>query len=240
MSLGSKGLVLKPQSGHVRSPWVKSKEGVVRRVLLHKDKAILEGHHINDADSIDRMSLADPLDVLRAAVAQQKYQTSTGRNLFQLANQALYDGRGQKVYRKEWMEGTYEKFITLSSIEYDRNGLNGAAYGYITFHGESTVRPIRIDDDGTPGWVMEYDEAAAVPYDRQVQAPPSQGTEVPVDPKKYRLKAYPFYDPPNSAEFVEQLLKFRGVLPDPVDGDGDDSVPDAEKAVEDGSHHHTA
>lgn len=239
MTLGSKGLVLKPQSGHVRSPWVRSKEGPVRRVLLHKDKAMLEGHHLAETDAIDRMSMADPLDVLRAAVAQQQYHTSTGKNLFQLVSQVQFDGRGQKVYRREWMEGTYEKYITISAVEYDRHGATGAAYGYITFHGESSLRPVRIDDDNVPGWVMEFDETRAVPFDRQVPPPSSVGTEIPVNPREYRLKAYPFYDPPNTAEFVEQLLKFRGVLSD-VASEGDDTVSSADAAVDDGSMHHTS
>lgn len=214
MTLGSKGLVLRPLAHRVRMPWIAAAEPVPRRVLLRKDKALLDGTAIREADALDRMSQADPLDVLKAAVAQHKYTVSNGKNIFQLASSVPFDGRGQKIYRKEWMEGTYEKYVTLSAVEYNRDGNSGAAYGYVTFHGETTLTPIRIKHDDIPGWVMAFDEKKAVPYDRLVPPPPSIGTEVPVNPKQYRLKAYPFYDPPNPSQYVEQLLRDRGVLPD--------------------------
>lgn len=240
MSLGSKGLVLRPMPHRFRMPWLASAEPVPRRVLLHKDKAILDGAAIRETDALDRMSQADPIDVLKGAVAQHAYAVSNGKTLFQLASMVPYDGRGQRVYRKDWMEGTYEKYVTISSVEFNRSGTGGAVYGYVTFHGETTMSPIRIRHDEVPGWVMAYDEKRCVPYDRLVAPPPSIGTEVPVDPKKYRLKSYPFYDPPNPTAFVEQLLRDRGVLPDAPEGEEGEpgKIPVIENREEkDGSVH---
>ncbi|KEG07648.1 hypothetical protein DQ04_09181000 [Trypanosoma grayi] len=83
---------------------------------------------------------------------------------------------------------------------------------------------------------MDYRKEWAVPFDGIVAAPPSIGTDVPVDPRSYRLKAYPFYDAPNPPEFVERLLKDRGVLPDsPVET----AEPVEDPGASDGSTHHT-
>lgn len=61
---------------------------------------------------------------------------------------------------------------------------------------------------------MEYNPSYSVPFDDIVPAPPSIGTDVPIDLTSYRLKAYPYYDAPNPPQFVERLLKDRGVIPD--------------------------
>ena len=93
---------------------------------------------------------------------------------------------------------------------------------------------------------MLYVAAAAVPFDAVVPPPPRIGTEVPVNPATYRLKAYPFYDAPNPPEFVERLLKDRGVLPDlPIEasapGEGGEAADsDATAGGNDGSQHYTA
>lgn len=215
MTLGSKGSRPNPKAHRLKMPWTASTEKVPHRVLLRRDNAILDGSKIIGAEDIDRMSQLDPLDVLKATVAQHKYYTSTGSTLFQLAAQADGEGRGQIFYRREWKEGTYDKHITLAAVEFSRDGQGSEAYGYVTFHGESTLRPTPIKHAEVPGWVMEFDKSRVVPPDQAVPPPPSIGTEIPVDPKKYKLKSYPFYDPPNPPEFVERLLKDRGVLPDP-------------------------
>lgn len=214
MTLGSKGSRPSPNAHRRRMPWTASKEYVPGVVLQAKEKVILDGTQLVPLDDIDRASQVDPLEVLKAAVATYRYNTSTGKNIFQLASQDVHHGRGQRFYRREWREGTYDKYITLSSIEFSREGSSGTAYGYITFHGESTLRPVEVDYANVPGWFMEYDASKSVPFDDVVPAPPSIGTEVNVNPKSYKLKAYPFYDAPNPKEFVERLLKDRGVLPD--------------------------
>lgn len=236
MTIGSRGSKKMTDTHRRRMPWFVAKEGVPSVVLNAKDKTILDGTQLVEEENIDRMSQVDPLEVLKTAVATYKHNLSTGTNIFQLASQMKYDGRGQRFYRKEWREGTYEKCITLTSVEFNRDGNGGTAYGYITFHGESTVKPVAIDHASMPGWYVEdYDPARAVPHHGIVPPPPSIGTEVPVDPKTYRLKAYPYYDAPNPAEFVERLLKDRGVLPDPV---VDSSAPQPSADVVDGSVHH--
>lgn len=214
MTLGSKGMRPSPDPHRRRMPWTASKEYIPGVVLQARDKVILDGTKLVEMDHIDRSSQVDPLEVLKAAVASYQYSISTGKNIFQLASQDAYHGRGQRFYRKEWREGTYDKYITLSSIEFAREGSTGTAYGYITFHGETTLRPVEIRYADAPGWYMDYDKAAATPFDTVVSPPPSIGTDVPVDPKKYKLKAYPYYDAPNPPEFVERLLKDRGVLAD--------------------------
>ncbi|CUG89353.1 Hypothetical protein, putative [Bodo saltans] len=215
MTLGSKGSQKSTAAHRARMPWTAAKERVAAVVLHAKDKTILDGAKLVEAEDIDRMSQVDPLDVLKTAVKTYEFNTSTGKNVFQLASQLPHHGRGQRFYRKEWTEGTYEKHVTLSSVEFSRDGSEGTAYGYVTFHGESTLRPIVIANSEAPGWHVDYDAQRAVPYDSIVVPPPSIGTDVPVNPATYRLRAYPYYDAPNPEEFVEKLLKDRGVLPDP-------------------------
>lgn len=239
MTLGSKGSRPGPGAHRRRMPWTASKEYVPGVVLQARDKMILDGRELVEADHIERGAQVDPLAALQAAVSQYEYNTSTGHNIFQLAAQAPCEGRGQIFYRKEWREGTYDKYITLTAVQFDREGTTGGtAYGYVTFHGESTTRPVRIDHAEVPGWYMEEDEARAVPVDEVVLPPPSIGTEVPVDPSTYRLRAYPYYDAPNPPEFVEKLLKDRGVLPDvPVDTLPADEGAAGESGSSDGSEH---
>ncbi|EPY24433.1 hypothetical protein STCU_00680 [Strigomonas culicis] len=235
MTLGSKGARPGPGPHRRRMPWTASKEYVPGVVLQARDKMILDGRQLVEADSIERAAQVDPLEALQAAVSQYEYNTSTGHNIFQLASQAPCEGRGQIFYRKEWREGTYDKYVTLTAVEFGRDGAaGGTAYGYVTFHGESTTRPVRIDHADVPGWYIEEDETRAVPLDEVVLPPPSIGTEVPVDPSTYRLRAYPFYDAPNPSAFVERLLKDRGVLPDvPVDTlPGDDAAAGGEGAAD--------
>lgn len=244
MTLGSKGMHPSPEAHRRRMPWTAAHEFVPGVVLHNKDKMVLDGSQLVELDHIDRAAQVDPLEVLKAAVATRAYNTSTGSNIFQLASQTRFHGRGQRFYRAEWQQGTYEKYVTLSAVDFDREGSKGTAYGYITFHGESTTRPVEISFADTPGWHMDYDEAAAVPFDAVVPPPPSVGTDVPVDPAAYRLKAYPFYDAPNPPAFVERLLKDRGVLPDlPMDTaaageDGSAGAGAAGGAGVDGSEHY--
>eukprot|EP00796_Vickermania_ingenoplastis_P003978 gene3978-2837_t len=215
MTLGSKGSKLSPDPHRRRMPWTASKEYVPGVVLRAREKVILDGTQLVEVDHIDRASQVDPLEALKAAVATYRYNTSTGKNIFQLASQEEYHGRGQRFFRTEWQEGTYDKYITLSAIEFSRDGSKGTAYGYITFHGETTLRPVQIEYADAPGWQMVYQKEKAVPFDAVVPPPPSIGTDVPVNPRVFKLRSYPFYDAPNPTEFVERLLKDRGVLPDP-------------------------
>lgn len=210
-----------------------AKEPVNTMVLSRKDNAILDGTEM--FNGISRMAQLEPLAALKAVVAQRQYLLSRGHNLFQLCAHLPYDGRGQRFYRKDWLEGTMEKYVTLSAVVYDRDGGSGTAYGYITFHGESTVRSVCIEKAEYAGWACDYKEENAVPYDREVTPPPSIGYDVPVDPSVYKLKAYPFYDPPNPPQFVSMLLRDRGIIPD-IDpsssGEGDDDSgndPNAER-----------
>ncbi|TPP52096.1 hypothetical protein CGC20_5565 [Leishmania donovani] len=212
MTLGSKGMRPSPEAHRRRMPWTAAKEYVPGVVLNSKEKLVLDGTQLVELDHIDRASQVDPLEVLKAAVATRAYNTSTGLNIFQLASQTRFHGRGQKFFREEWRQGTYEKYVTLAAIDFDREGSKGTAYGYITFHGESTTRPVEIHYADTP------------------------------DPSTYRLKAYPFYDAPNPPEFVERLLKDRGVLPDlPMDASApaeNAAAASADGARADGSHHY--
>ncbi|AAZ13292.1 uncharacterized protein TEOVI_000617800 [Trypanosoma equiperdum] len=235
MTLGSKGSKLSPEPHRRRMPWTAAKEYVPGVVLNARDKMVLDGVQLLDIESIDRASQLDPLEVLRAVVATREYNISTGKNIFQLASQATYNGRGQRFYRKEWQEGTYDKYVTLSAIDFDRDGNKGTAYGYITFHGETTTRPVQVDFADVPGWYMDFVEERAVPFTGIVPPPPSIGTDVPVDPHSYRLKAYPYYDAPNPPEFVERLLKDRGVLPDTPTETAD---VDKDPTTSDGSVHY--
>ncbi|KAK7194325.1 hypothetical protein NESM_000347600 [Novymonas esmeraldas] len=243
MTLGSKGMRASPEAHRRRMPWTAAKEYVPGVVLHNKDKLVLDGTQLVERDHLDRAAQVDPLEALKAAVATRAYNTSTGANIFQIASQTRFHGRGQRFYRDEWRQGTYEKYITLSAIDFARDGATGTAYGYITFHGESTTRPVEIDHADTPGWSMEYHDAASTPFDAAVSPPPSIGTDVPVDPATYRLKAYPFFDAPNPPAFVERLLKDRGVLPDlPMDAAAptEDGAAATDPAGGDGSHHYTA
>lgn len=249
MTLGSKGMRLSSGPQRPRMPWTAAKEFIPAVVLNQKDKTILDGSQLVELDHIDRSSQVDPLEVLKSAVATYEFSTSTGKNLFQLAAQDVWHGRGQRFFRREWREGTYDKYVTLSAIDFDRDGNKGTAYGYITFHGESTTRPVQIDFADVPGWFMEYTEEAAVPFDGIVPPPPSVGTDTAVDPHHYRLKAYPYYDAPNPPEFVDRLLKERGVLPDlPVtateaneeEGLAEAGTGDGVEGGEDGSEHYKA
>lgn len=243
MTLGSKGSKGSPNAQRRRMPWTASREYVPAVVLNNKDKVILDGTQLLELDGVERGAQQDPLEVLKAAVATYHYNTSTGHNIFQLAAQMPFHGRGQRFYRKEWQEGTYEKTVTLSAVDFDRDGAKGTAYGYVSFHGESTTRPVQIDFAEVPGWQARLDAAAAVPFNAVVPPPPSIGTDTPVDPAAYRLRAYPGYDAPNPSEFVERLLKDRGVLPDlPADAAAVD-MAGAEGGVAgggDGSEHHSA
>ena len=147
----------------------------------------------------------------------------------------------QKFYRKEWREGTYDKFVTLSSIYFNREMTSGGeAYGYTTFHGESSLFPMTIDNANLPGWyVLDYSEKEAVPIDEIVRPPLSVGTEIPVNVKEYRLKAYPFYDAPNPSDFVNRLLRERGVLPDTTDDEATEgSTGEGGSSENDGSQDH--
>lgn len=241
MTLGSKGCRPSPAAHRARMPWTASKEYVPGVVLHAKERVILDGTQLVENDQIDRSSQIDPLAVLQSAVAQYRYHTSTGKNIFQLVAQLPGNGRGRRLYRAEWMEGTYEKYITLSAIDFDRHGHNGTAYGYITFHGESTTRPVQIEYAEVPGWCLAdrtNGTDAMVSEDEPVPPPPSIGTDVPVNPREYRLKAYPYYDAPNPASFVERLLKDRGVLPDvPMHTDGvDATMGSMEETLASGMH----
>lgn len=241
MTLGSKGMRLSTDPHRRRMPWMAAQEYVPGVVLHNKDKVVLDGRQLVEHDHIDRASQVDPLEVLQTAVATHAYNVSTGANIFQIASQTRYQGRGQRFYRDEWQQGTYDKYVTLAAIDFNREGSKGTAYGYVTFHGESTTRPVEINFADTPGWHMDYKEEAAVPFDAVVAPPPSVGTDVPVDPSTYRLKAYPFYDAPNPPEFVERLLKDRGVLPDlPVDASAPAEGVEGTNSAADGSHHYNA
>lgn len=243
MTLGSKGMRRTTDSHRRRMPWMAAKEYVPGVVLHNREKAILDGRMLVDTTHIDRSSQVDPLEVLQTIAATYAYNTSTGFTIFQLASQTKFHGRGQRFYREEWQQGTYDKYITLSAIDFDRDGSKGTAYGYITFHGETTTRPVQIEYADTPGWHIQYDDANAVPFDGIVTPPQSIGTEIPVNPRHYRLKAYPYYDAPNPPTFVERLLKDRGVLPDlPMDTSAVDEAPDttSDNQESDNSiHYHT-
>ncbi|KNH08139.1 hypothetical protein XU18_1305 [Perkinsela sp. CCAP 1560/4] len=195
-----------------RMPWTAVQERFPSFVLNTRNRTILDGHDL--PAGIERAVQKDPLDILKYIVARHDYDRSTGQTLIQLALQQKFKGRGQRFYRREWQEGTYDKYVTLCHVQpTPRDSKLGQAFGYITFHGESSLRPMQIWGSDTPGWHVDYDESRAVPDDRVVPAPVSIGTEVPVDPKKYRLKAYPNYEPPNPSEFVHRLLQERGILP---------------------------
>jgi len=194
-----------------RMPWTYVKEMVPTLVLNQRDRTLLDGKEL--PAGIERVVQKNPMEILEYIVARHDYDRSTGQTLFQLAAHLKYFGRGQRFYRKEWMDGTYEKFVTLTHSQPANDGKVGKAWGFVTFHGESSLGVQQIENAEVPGWYVDFDEAKAVPHTRVVPPPPSIGTEIPVDPKRYRLKSYPKYDMPNSARFVEKLLKDRGVLP---------------------------
>ncbi|EKF28683.1 hypothetical protein MOQ_007562 [Trypanosoma cruzi marinkellei] len=194
MTLGSKGMKLSPDPHRRRMPWTAAKECVPGVVLDAKEKMVLDGVQLVDVECVDRASQVDPLEALRATVAVYEYNTSTGKNIFQLASQVEFDGCGQRFYRKEWQEETYDEYITLSAIDFNRDGDKGAAHGYVTFHGETTTRPVQIDFADVPVWHVEFRVARAVSFNAIVPPPPSIGTDVPVDARSYRLRAYPWID----------------------------------------------
>jgi hypothetical protein len=237
MTLKCKG-VKRSTAHRLRMPWTAAKEAVPQAVLSRRDKAILDAAPLHTG--ISRLAQLEPLEALKAVAAQYEYNTSTGRNLFQLAAHLPHHGRGQRFFRRDWREGTYDKYVTLASVHFDREGFVGDAYGYVTFHGESSLAPTEIAHADVPGWYVEYSPEWEVPYGTVVAPPPSIGTEIRVDPKRFRLKSYPFYDAPNAPEFVDRLLRERGVLPDmPLSGEGAPG-PDAEGGESDGSVAHKA
>jgi hypothetical protein len=222
-----------------RMPWTEPREQFPVAILSRRDKAILDGQPA--FGSIVRSQMLEPLEGLKAVVAKRDFNVSTGKTLYQLAVHLKHNGRGLRFYRKEWREGTYDKFVTLSSIYFNREMLSGGeAYGYTTFHGESSFFPMPIDNANLPGWfVLEYNEKTdPVPPEEIVSPPPSIGTEVPVDTKTYRLKAYPFYDAPNPDGYVTRLLRERGVLPDIVDNNNNNNGENGDSSSNDGSEHH--
>lgn len=242
MTAKSKGIKrMGPQ--RARMPWTEPREQFPHAVLSRRDKAILDGKPAFPATggTAARSEMLEPMDAIRAVVANYEFNTSTGKTLFQVAQHLKHNGRGQKFYRKEWREGTYDKYVTLSSIYFNREMLSGGeAHGYTTFHGESSFFPMPVENANLPGWyVLEYNEKEAVPLDSIVRPPLSVGTEIPVDPKKFRLKAYPGYDAPNPAEYVTRLLRERGVLPDVAEGGAGENSSGVDTSNNgDGSQHH--
>lgn len=250
MTLKSKG-IKRSAPQRVRTPWTEPREPFAHAILSRKDGAILDGKPAFASDaqhtSISRSVMLEPIEGLKAIVAKRQYNTSHGFTLFQLAAHLRHDGRGQRFYRKEWREGTYDKYVTLAAVRFNREltGPNGGgeAFGYTTFHGESALFPVEVDNANLPGWyVLDYDQARAVPTDRVVPPPPSEGTDVPVDLKRFRLRSYPFYDAPNPPAFVNRLLKERGVLPDDVTAAAGTNEPEgkSDKGGDDGSEHRSA
>ena len=212
MTYSCKGSKLHTWAQRRKMPWTRAREILASCVLSRKDNRLIEG--VKLVEGIQRSAQLEPIEALNAIAAQHDYNVSTGRNLFQLAAHLPHDGRGQRFFRPEWREGTYEKYVTLSAVHFEREGFTGVALGYITFHGESTIRPAVIAHADMPGWVAEYKSEWEVPFTRAVPPPPSIGTDVPVDPATYRLRAYPGYDAPNNPSFVDRLLRDRGVIPD--------------------------
>lgn len=213
VSWESRGAKINPGPTRRRMPWTVAKEIVPTTVYLNRDKAIVEG--VEMFKGIQRVDMLEPLQAIKAICAKRDLLTSTGLTLYQLAVHLKHDGRGQRFYRDDWRDGTCDKHVTLSRISFEREAANGGtAWGYMTFHGETTLHPIEIPNADIPGWHVEYDESRAVGPDGIVEPPPSIGTEVPVNPKEYKLKAYPYYDAPAPKEWVERLLKERGAIPD--------------------------
>ena len=221
-----------------RMPWTKVEERFPNIVLNHRNRQILDGHDL--PAGIERAVQKDPLDILKYIVARHDYDRSTGHTLVQLALQTKCKGRGQRFYRREWQEGTYDKYVTLCHVQpTPKDAKLGEAFGYITFHGETSARPMRIWGADVPGWLVDFDEARAVPDHEVVPAPPSIGTDVPVDPAKYRLKAYPNYEPPNPSDFVQRLLEERGVLPSIPTKSAQSTPPEEAQAADDSSVEYT-
>ncbi|CCW70732.1 unnamed protein product [Phytomonas sp. Hart1] len=237
MTLGSKGAKHSPGPQRARMPWTAAKEYVPGVVLHAKDRALLDGAQLVGLEALERAAQVDPLAALHAAVASYRYHTSTGQTLFQLAAGLPSQGRGQRFFRPEWKEGTADKHVVLAGIAFDRAGHGGRADGYVCFHGESTTRPGPIPHADVPGWAVDFDAAAEAPPEAPLPPPPSVGVEVPVDPRRYRLRAYPFYDAPNPPGFVERLLKDRGVVPDLTTdaAEAGDAIRRPADAAEDGS-----
>ena len=232
--LSSEGRAPHTAPHRVRMPWTKSTEAVPVQVYRARDKSLIDGAELYKG--IARVDMLEPMLAIKAICAKRQHLTSTGLTLFQIAAHLTHSGRGQRFWRDNWQDGTSDKFVTLSRISFERDmSEGGEAWGYMTFQGESTLRPIKIPHAEVPGWHCEFVEAAAVPPSQIVNPPPSIGTDVPVDPRAYRLKAYPFYDAPASPEWVVRRYKDLGILPDPVvDAEGGDA-PGGDDA--DGSTH---
>ena len=101
MTNGSKGHKKHPGAQRLRMPWTVANEVVPMQVLSKRDNAILDGKELLNATATERMAQLDPLEVLKTAVAERRFLSSTGKNVFQLAAEAPHDGRGQRLYRKE-------------------------------------------------------------------------------------------------------------------------------------------
>jgi hypothetical protein len=232
--LSSEGTAPHTGPHRVRMPWTASKEPVPTYVYRQRDRALID--QVELFKSLGRIEQLEPLVAIKAICSKRDYLVSTGLTLFQLAAHLKHEGRGQRFWRDSWQDGTCDKYVTLSRIMIERDiSAGGEAWGYVTFQGESTMRPIKVDHANTPGWNVEYVESRAVHPSHIVEPPPSIGTEVPVDPAKYKLKAYPYYDAPVPQDWELRLHKERGVIPDPVVAEGD--APPADPSVDDGSTH---
>lgn len=238
MSMGTK---IYEGPDRLRMPWTVAAERVPFTLLSRRNQAILDGTELYKG--LGRVDQLEPLAALKAIAARRDFMTSNGYTLFQLATHLKYNGRGQRFYRKDWRDGTMDKWVTLCRIVHEREMVNGGtAWGYMSFHGETTTVPVEIKLADVPGWRVDFDEKNAVPESEIVPPPPSEGTEVPVDPQRYKLKAYPYYDAPNPAEWVERQLKAQGVIPDlPVgEADGEDATPSGTEDDGDGTEHRAA
>ena len=221
-----------------RMPWSYVKEKFPRIVLNQRDRTLLDGSEL--PIGIERAVQKDPMDILKYIVARHEYDRSTGETLLQIACRMPCMGRGQKFYRKEWMEGTYEKFVTLCHVSPEpKNCKLGTAFGYLTFHGESSLRPIEIDAADVPGWYSDFDASRAIPHTAAVPAPESIGTEIPIDTSLYRVRSYPCYEPPPPPQYVEQLLKDRGVLPSVFPSNSDNKAAQSDTESADSSVEYT-
>ena len=233
--LSSEGVAPHTAPHRVRMPWTHSREAVPVTVYRSKDRTLIEG--IETFKGIGRVDQLEPLVALKAICARRRHIASNGLTLFQVAAHLKHNGRGQIFWRDGWRDGTCDKYITLSQVRYERGmEAGGEAWGYLTFQGESTLRPVQVPHANVPGWHVEYIEERAVSPTDVVDPPPSIGTEVPIDPKQYKLKAYPYYDAPLDEEWEMRRLEELGIVPDPPAGaDGSDAPPDPN--VDDGSVH---
>jgi len=231
----------KPHTGplRLRSPWTRTKESVPIGVYKANDETLLEG--TQPFQGLGRVEQLEPLQALRTIVAKRNYLTNTGLTLFQVAAHLPHDGRGQIFWRDGWRDGTNDKYVTLSRISFERDiSEGGEAWGYVTFQGESTTRPVKLDFSNIGGWHCDFAKERAVAPGRIVDPPASIGTDVPVDPKVYKLKSYPFYDAPAPEEWELRRFKESGVIPDPpVDEDADAPAADG-GGEDDGSTHVSA